>query len=170
MPAGTRAHHLAAHLDVFRARPPGPDDEPFLARLYASTRPDLAGNGSADPALLASLMAMQQRLQARDYRQRWPRAETLLLSRGGAPQARIVVDTDAQRIRLIDIAVLPEARGGGLGSALLRLLQQWAALQGLPLDLAVHHGNERARRLYLALGFGLVQHGAAADELRWRAA
>lgn len=157
---------LPPPLAALGARAPRDSDASFLARLYASTRPDLLGDGSADPVFASALIAMQQRLQGADYRARFPHADTWLLERAGAPYARIVVERDALRIRLVDIAVLPEARGQGAGTRILLALQQWAGDCGVPLQLAVHAGNPRARRLYLALGF--VADGAAADQLCWR--
>ena len=161
---------LAAHLRAFGARAPVPGDSPFLARLYASTRQDLLGSGSADPALAAALIAMQQRLQAADYDARFPDAVHLILQDGGEPVARIVLEHGREALRLVDIALLPEARGRGLGSAVLRALQQCAAERDLPLTLSVHRANPRARRLYLALGFRIEQAGLHADALRWQAA
>jgi GNAT superfamily N-acetyltransferase len=161
---------LHLHLHAFDARPPTPADAPFLARLYASTRQDLLGTGRADPTLAASLISMQQRLQAADYRERYPDAIYLILHVLGAPVARIVVDHGALAVRLVDIALLPPARGRGTGSAVLRALQQWAAAHGLPLTLSVHRNNPQARRLYLGLGFAIEHAGEHADALRWQPA
>ncbi|NHZ83100.1 GNAT family N-acetyltransferase [Massilia sp. CCM 8695] len=161
---------LAAHLRAFAARAPVEADAPFLARLYASTRQDLLGTGSADPALAASLIAMQQRLQAADYRARFPDAEYLVLHQAGEPVARIVVDHGRAALRLVDIVLLPRARGRGTGRALLGALQRFAADHDLPLTLSVHHANPRARRLYLGLGFRIERADTHADALRWQAA
>ena len=161
---------LATHLHAFGARVPVADDAPFLARLYASTRQDLLGSGSADPTLAASIMAMQQRLQLADYRQRFPDAIYLILEEAGEPVARIVVDHGPLAMRLVDIALLPHARGRGTGSAVLRALQQWAAAHRLPLTLSVHRSNPQAHRLYLGLGFSIEHAGEHADALRWQPA
>ncbi|RSZ55532.1 GNAT family N-acetyltransferase [Massilia atriviolacea] len=161
---------LADHLRAFGARAPLPDDAPFLARLYASTRPDLLGSGRADPALAAAIVAMQQRLQVADYRERFPAALYLILQDGGAPVARIVVEHGPLAVRLVDIALLPPARGRGIGSAVLRALQQWAAAHRLPLTLSVHRSNPQARRLYLGLGFRIERADQHADALLWQPA
>lgn len=160
--------NLAVHLQAFGARAPQPGDAPFLARLYASTRQDLLGSGGADPTLAAALMAMQQRLQAADYRQRFPDALYLILQEASAPIARIVIDHGPLAVRLVDIALLPGARGRGTGSAVLRALQQWAGAHGLPLTLSVHRNNPQARRLYLGLGFRIERADAHADALYWQ--
>lgn len=155
-------------LAALGARPPQAADAPFLAQLYASTRPDLLGKGGADPAFAAALIAMQQRLQAADYLARFPQALTLVVERDEAPVARLVLDISAERVRLVDIAVLPACRGRGLGTALLLALQQWAARQDLPLCLAVQRANRSARRLYLSLGFLPGAADAHVEQLSWR--
>ena len=53
-----------------------------------------------------------------------------------------------------ELFVTPDARGRGLGRALLRALEAEARANGVrQLHLEVEHGNEGARRLYLAEGF-----------------
>lgn len=56
-----------------------------------------------------------------------------------------------------DIAVLPELRGRGIGSLLLRESITLAAGRGARfLHLEVRHGNEVARRLYEKAGFDVA--------------
>jgi GNAT superfamily N-acetyltransferase len=148
------------------ARAPHAGDADFLARLYASTRMDLH-SVTADPAFVASLVAMQQRLQGAGYRQQFPAARYLLLERDGVPCGRIVVDAGADALRLVDIALLPERRGQGLGSHILRALQGCATRHGVPLTLAVHASNPQARRLYAALGFVSLSSTALSEEMMW---
>ena len=157
---------LPALLHPLRARAPDDADADFLARLYASTRPDLDSK-TADPAFVASLIGMQQRFQAAGYRNDFPAASHLLLERGGAPCGRIVVDAGAQALRLVDIALLPEARGQGLGRHVLLALQACATQLGVPLTLSVHHSNPQARRLYLALGFHAHTINAVSEQMVW---
>ncbi len=157
---------LAALLQPLVARAPHEGDAGFLARLYASTRMDLH-SVTADPAFVAALVAMQQRFQAAGYREAYPGARYLLLEQGGAPCGRIVVNAGADALRLVDIALLPERRGQGLGSHILRALQGCAARHAMPLTLAVHHANPPARRLYVALGFTPLSRNALSEEMMW---
>jgi GNAT superfamily N-acetyltransferase len=157
---------LPDFLHPIRARAVGEGDVDFLARLYASTRTDLH-SATADPAFVASLIAMQQRIQAAGYRQNFPDAACLLLEHDGTPCGRIVVEAGALALRLVDIALLPETRGQGLGSHILRALQACAAGVGLPLTLAVHHSNPHARRLYLSLGFQSSGRNDISEQMMW---
>jgi ribosomal protein S18 acetylase RimI-like enzyme len=56
-----------------------------------------------------------------------------------------------------DIAVLPDARGGGIGAALLQGFEALLRERGVDTyGLAVMAGNDEARRFYDAHGFELV--------------
>jgi ribosomal protein S18 acetylase RimI-like enzyme len=157
---------LAALLDPVGIRAPGDGDAAFLARLYASTRMDLH-SATADPAFVASLVAMQQRLQGADYRRRFPAADYLLVERDGVACGRIVLDAGPGALRLVDIALLPEARGQGLGRHIMRALQRHAADDGLALTLSVHLTNPGARRLYAALGFRCTARDDVSEQMMW---
>lgn len=62
----------------------------------------------------------------------------------------------------LTIATTPAARGRGLGTALLRQLQDTAAQAGLPaLTLGVHRDNHPAQRLYRTHGW--TPHRLAGD-------
>jgi ribosomal protein S18 acetylase RimI-like enzyme len=159
-------HGLARHLDPLGVRAPAEDDADFLAHLYASTRMDL-DSATADPAFVASLLGMAQRLQGADYRRRFPGADYLLIERGGVACGRVVLDAAPAALRLVDIALLPAARGQGLGRHILRALQRCAAGAGLPLTLSVHHANPGARRLYESLGFRSTASDEGTMQMMW---
>ncbi|WP_229458996.1 GNAT family N-acetyltransferase [Massilia glaciei] len=145
------------------------DDQPFLDALYRSTRDDLLGS-HVDPALVATLIAMQQMVHENGQRKAYPQARRELILRDGEALGRIVTDSDPLRgMRVVDIALLPRARGRGHGGAILRRLQREAAALQVPLRLSVAKGNAGARRLYLALGFEVEEAGDAADQMVWRA-
>jgi ribosomal protein S18 acetylase RimI-like enzyme len=80
---------------------------------------------------------------------------------------RIVVDFGSNEVHLVDIALIPEARGRGYGSQILRVLQQAAAQTRAPVTLTVSRTNPRARQVYLALGFRVEQGDAMAERMVW---
>jgi ribosomal protein S18 acetylase RimI-like enzyme len=57
-------------------------------------------------------------------------------------------------VNLHDFAVLPEARGAGVGTALLEELERRARSRGsCKMTLEVHDSNHGAKRLYAKFGF-----------------
>jgi GNAT superfamily N-acetyltransferase len=69
-----------------------------------------------------------------------------------------------------EIYVAPEARGRGLGRALLRALEAEASTCGVrQLHLEVERGNAGARELYVAEGFAATGRELLTKRLAWRA-
>jgi len=148
-----------AHL---RLRPARPGDENFLKSLYASTRDDLR----AAP-MFEILLEMQWRAQRAGYRQDFPAADDTIVEVDGAPLGRLLVERSLQPWRIVDLALLPAARGRGIGAAVLAALQERAGAAGAALELTVRHDNARARRLYLAAGFLPAGADEMAERMVW---
>lgn len=153
---------------ALQMRPADPGDQAFFAELYRSTRDDLLAL-LADPRYIDALVAMQQQMQANDYRKRYPEALYQVLELDGAAVGRLVTAEVAGALRVVDLAVIPRARGRGVAGEALRRLQRAAARKGRDLTLAVRTDNAGARRLYATLGFEVEEEGAASLHLRWRA-
>jgi GNAT superfamily N-acetyltransferase len=133
-------------------RPARPEDDAFLFALYASTRAEeLDAWGLAGPQREAFLR-MQYLAQQRHYQAQLPRAEHRIVLVGGAPAGRLLVERRQDELRLADIAFLPEHRGQGLGTRLLRALLAEAKAAGVPVRLHALQGS-RAAALYARLGF-----------------
>ncbi|HEX8071198.1 MAG TPA: GNAT family N-acetyltransferase [Pyrinomonadaceae bacterium] len=134
-------------------RPVAPEDEGFLFTLYASTRADEFAPMGLSEAQLAPLLRMQFEAQRRAYNARYPAAGHQLILLDGQPAGRIWVAREADAFTLVDIALLPAARGGGLGTRLIKDLIAEADSAARPVRLTVLKSNDGARRLYERLGF-----------------
>ncbi len=149
-------------------RPVAPDDEPLLRQIYASTRAEeLAVVPWSDDEKRAFL-DMQFDAQRADYAARFPGAVHSIVLVAGEPVGRIWVDRREDEIRLLDIALLPEHRNAGTGSALLGELQREAQAVGLPLRHSVYKGNTAALRFYERLGFAVIEDFEAYVLMEWR--
>lgn len=136
-------------------RPAGPGDRAFLSRVYASTRAEeLAPVPWSDEQKLAFL-AMQFDVQDRYYREQFPGTAFQVILLDGRPAGRLYVDRRDDEIRIVDIALLPEHRGAGVGGTLLRGLLDEATRAGKPVRIHVERLNP-ALRLYARLGFEQV--------------
>lgn len=152
-----------------RLRPAAVSDQGFFDALFLSTRADLQAL-AGDPALtsmIAPLIAMQQKAQALSYQASHPGAEYLVIEHAGTPVGRAVVHGAAGCLRLVDISVLPQARGQGCAAGALAQLQQRAAADGCALHLTVRLDNAGARRLYDRLGFVAVSDDGLDARMRW---
>ncbi|WP_224371930.1 GNAT family N-acetyltransferase [Hyalangium versicolor] len=138
----------------FSLRPVQPADDAFLVELYASTRPDIASLG-LPAAQRDMLLRVQWMAQRQGYQSRYPHSQHELVLVSERPAGRLWVARESEELRLVDISLLPAHRGTGVGTALLRALQQEATEAGKPLRLSVARDNP-ARRLYARLGFTAV--------------
>jgi ribosomal protein S18 acetylase RimI-like enzyme len=132
-------------------RPAGPDDQEFLFQLYASTRKDEFAAAGLDRAQLESLLRMQWSAQQRWYEAAYAIAENQIVVDGEAI-GRIMVQHSLTETLLVDISLMPEHRGRGIGSLLLRDLIRQCGRKNVALRLQVLKTNP-AVRLYLRLGF-----------------
>jgi len=158
MPAPVRAVTL---------RPVGEADAGFLYELYASTRADELAPLGWDEIQRTAFLKMQFAAQARAYRQQFPDAAFDVILVDGQPAGRLYVDRQPTRIRVVDIALLPEFRNAGIGTALLRGLQDDVATYDGRIDLHVERSN-RALGLYRRLGFQVVADGDVYLQLEWQ--
>jgi GNAT superfamily N-acetyltransferase len=144
----------------------GPADGQFLRRLYASSRAGELAVTGWQPEQLEAFLEMQFNARQRHYRERFPAAGDLLVLVDGQPAGRLCVDRTGGEMRIVDIALLPEHRGSGIGSALITGLQEEAAAKGLPLALQVEAGN-LAANLYGRLGFVIDSGDGVYTAMRW---
>lgn len=129
-----------------------PGDELFLRALYRGSRDaELAPTGWAEAAKQA-FCDSQFTLQDRHYRQHYRAASFLVIERAGVAIGRLYVCRDERELRLVDVLLDAPARNAGIGTAILRGLQQEAARHGVAVTLQVEARNP-ARALYARLGF-----------------
>jgi ribosomal protein S18 acetylase RimI-like enzyme len=147
-------------------RPEAEVDEPFLRRLIIAEVAENLMASSWPEAIRDNLLDMQYRARRNSIRANFPQAESLLVLVDGQNAGWLVVDgtegTQNGELRLVEILLLPDHRGKGIASQLIRDLLLRAERAHLPLRLSVDVNNAAAIRLYEKLGFRRV----ARDETR----
>jgi GNAT superfamily N-acetyltransferase len=149
-------------------RPIRSEDASFLSRLYATTREREMSLVDVGPGEKQEFLHEQFLAQDAHYRRYFADAEFSVIEAGGEPVGRYYVRRGTEEYRVIDMALLPEWRGRGIGTALLRDLLDGAAEAGVPIRLRVEPQN-RARRLYERLGFRTIADETVNLHLEWRA-
>jgi GNAT superfamily N-acetyltransferase len=158
---------ISERTDRVELREATPADHEFLFRVYASTRQDeLAATGWAQ-AQLEAFLRLQSAAQESDYRFRFPGTGWQVIVVGSVPAGRLLVHRSPAAIRLVDIALLPEFRGAGVGTTLINQLLAEAAAAALPVDLQVLAWNP-VRHHYLDLGFVETGSDGVYVAMRWR--
>jgi ribosomal protein S18 acetylase RimI-like enzyme len=109
---------------------------------------------------------MQFDAQDADYRRRNPAGTFDVIEVDGLPAGRLYVDRRPDDIRIVDIALLPEFRGAGVGRRLLGQLMDEASVSGRKLSIHVEIHN-RAAGLYERLGFEAVAERGVYRLMEW---
>lgn len=143
-------------------------DLPFLRQLYGEVRAaELAAVPWPD-AVRQAFLDSQFALQHLHYTTHSQPADYLVIENAGRPIGRLYLYRDPQEAHVIDIALLAAVRGRGIGSALLRQVQQSALRDGLgSVMLHVEQRNAAARRLYERLGFAVEADIGGHLRMRW---
>ncbi|MFG6430837.1 GNAT family N-acetyltransferase [Roseateles sp. LYH14W] len=132
-----------------RLRPATPADAAWQLAIYAGTRADELALTGWPIEQCEAFMRQQHEAQQRHYALHFPRSVCqLILVQGDTVAGRLWLDERADRLHILDIALLPAWRGLGVGTRCLQAL----AAQGRCLSIQVELHNP-ARRLYERLGF-----------------
>jgi ribosomal protein S18 acetylase RimI-like enzyme len=149
-------------------RPISSADDAFLASVYASSRKEeLAVTGWSEEQK-AAFCRRQFDAQSAYYAANYPGASFQVIERDGVPVGRLYVARWEKEVRIVDITLLPEFRGSGIGTKLLRDLQEEARAAGKSLSIHVERFN-RALKLYQRLGFRQVEDKGVYLLLEWSA-
>jgi GNAT superfamily N-acetyltransferase len=151
----------------FLLRPETETDVPFLRGLYISTRwEELAPVDWTDAQKLAFL-EQQFAAQRHHYRTYYPDAAFDILEAPGASAGRLYLDRQPDKLLIVDISLMPEWRGRGIGTALIEAMFDEARPAGKAVEIAVEKFNP-AQRLYERLGFREYSDDGPYRFMRWR--
>jgi ribosomal protein S18 acetylase RimI-like enzyme len=138
------------------------EDEPFLFFVYSSTRADELALVDWSPEQKEAFLQMQFDLRERQYQAAYPDAVTEMILCGELPAGTMITVKKAEETLLVDIALLPEFRGSGIGAAILRDLQK----KGKKITLHVLRNNPAAH-LYSRLDFVTVAEASMYLTMEW---
>jgi ribosomal protein S18 acetylase RimI-like enzyme len=153
----------------FALRPETETDAPFRLALFRASRGPGWDRVPLPAEMLTRIMEQQFHAQTQGYRAAYPRARLEIITVDATPVGRLAADRGVDSLHLVDIAVVPERRGQGIGGAVLRALMDEAAAAGMPVTLQVDRDNLAAQRLYHRLGFVATAENDTHFTLRWPA-
>lgn len=142
-------------------------DIPFLCKVYKSTRMDEFNGVGWSERELDSFLTSQFEFQHKFYQQNWPNANYEIILEGGNRIGRIYHDTREDEIRVIDIALLPEYRGKGIGGQIMKDIIAKARSLGKTVRIHVEKLNS-AMSLYKRLGFKQIGGTEVYDLMEWK--
>jgi ribosomal protein S18 acetylase RimI-like enzyme len=124
--------------------------------IYRSTREEeLSRSGWAEDDRTRFVLS-QYALQRTQYRQMYLNASFQLIFVGDSLAGRFFANEADSEIRIIDLALLPQWRNRGIGTAILTDVIERARAAGKKVTIHVEINNP-ARALYERLGFAIVE-------------
>jgi len=129
-----------------------PGDESFIEKVYRSTREEELSHTHWPEEQKRAFIIMQSMAQEAEYRARFPNASFQLIFYKQKPAGRLYTWEGENEIRLIDITLLPEFRGKGIGGSLLNELINLSAKNRKKISLHVDPAN-MVISLYTRIGF-----------------
>jgi GNAT superfamily N-acetyltransferase len=148
-------------------RPVGPDDEPFLLKVYGSMRAEELAAVPWTEAQREAFLRMQLNAQHHHYGQTFPDGQFLIILDDERAVGRLYAARLKDQIRIIDITILPEERGRGRGTLILRDLMAEAARAKKPLRIYVESFNP-SLKLFERLGFSKIEEEGFHLLMEWR--
>ena len=151
---------------AYTLRPVQEEDEELLLELYSSTRADEMALVSWDAVQKQTFLQMQFSAQQRHYRAYFPHATHDLILAEGQPVGRLYVDRREAEIRILDITLLPQARGRGIGMRIIQDLMKEADFQNQSCSIYVESFNQ-SLGLFQRLGFVKTEESGASWLMEW---
>lgn len=143
-----------------------PEDESFFIQLYVSTRQEEVAAWGWPDQQRDHFLRMQFSLQQQSYSTQYPEAEHYIIRENQTPLGRMILHHGLLEILLVDLSLLPSFRNAGIGSTLLKELQEEAVAIRKRIRLNVFHSNP-AKRLYERLGFQNLAEESMYIGMQW---
>lgn len=137
-------------------------DTDFLFTLFRLIKTEELAAPHWNPALHAQVLHLQFHAHQHHYRD----TRQNILQLAETPIGRLILQPTEEALLLADIALLPDYRAQGIGTALLRQLQSEAAAEQKPLRLSVLPGS-RAAHLYQRLDFKNIGKTDTHEQMEW---
>lgn len=147
-------------------RPECPQDQEFLFALYASTRAEEMKLVPWSDSQKHAFLRMQFELQSTHYHSYYSNASYQIILAEGQPIGRLYIHRAESQILVIDIALLPQHRGAGIGRQLLEEVLAEARAAKKTVGIHVERNNP-ALRLYARLGFSVVEDKGVYYYMEW---
>ena len=148
-------------------RPAVDADREFLIGVYGSSRDDELSQVEWAAGQREAFVRMQFDAQDASYRAQNPRGAFDVIEVDGRPAGRLYVDRRPGEIRIVDISLLTEFRGAGVGTHLITALTGEAAASGCMVSIHVEIHNPAAE-LYARLGFVVAGEAGVYRRMEWR--
>lgn len=152
---------------VPHVRPVTVADKRFLFAVYASTRTEELATTNWTPTGRQAFLQSQFETRQEGYRAHFPKAKHQIICTGRTAIGVCSTQLEADALRLLDLALLPDYRGAGIGHQIVRGLQDEARLDQKPMRLHALSFS-RAVRFFTRLDFAPAGSHGPYIKMEWR--
>lgn len=138
----------------------------FLKDLYATTRDQEMQMVPWTDEQKRQFLDMQFHAQHTFYHDAYPGSSFDIILLDGQPIGRLYVYRSESVYNILDIAIMPEWRGQGIGTYYMHSVMDEAAASGRPVAIHVEFYNP-AQRLYDRLGFRRIEEVGVHYAMQW---
>lgn len=130
-------------------------DTAFLNQLFHSSREWEFAQAAMEDSEKSHFLDVQFKLQSQGYAESFPNAIHRIITLNNQDIGRLIVDAQDDNLRVVDLSILPEFQGRGIGSDVMRGLMAEASGGKVPVRLHVARLSP-AQKLYARLGFEIT--------------
>ena len=138
-------------------RPALPQDERFLYELAYHVMFEQLRADTWDPRIRSHLLNLQIQAKQGSYKVVHPNADYAIVMLDDQSVGRMIIDRSGEFYHLVDISIMPQLRGAGIGTRLVLALCMEAEMMHKNVRLYVSITNPRAADLYKRLGFRVIE-------------
>lgn len=157
---------MTALAPVVAFRPITDQDRAFLVSLYISTREHEFRHTGWSGEEVVDFLTRQFDLQKQSFEMHFLGAAFRIITLDGVDVGRLYVDRGDTYLHIIEFSLVPEWRGRGLGTDILRSLLNEAHGGKVPVRLSVLKDSP-ALPLYLRHGFRIVGDKSSHHAMEW---
>ncbi|MGJ8695239.1 MAG: GNAT family N-acetyltransferase [Verrucomicrobiaceae bacterium] len=150
-------------------RPQTDGDISFIEDLVIAVREREPGFCELAAEERTRILREQSKLQLADYGRKFPQGHFLIIEASGRAIGRFYVNHASDHIRVVELSVLPDYQGHGIGQQLMKSVLAEGTRTGVPVRLSVALGNP-AFTFYETLGFRETGRGESHLRMEWKAA
>jgi ribosomal protein S18 acetylase RimI-like enzyme len=144
-------------------------DQPFVEKVYRSTREKELSSTNWPEEQKHRFVIMQSMAQELEYKNKFKDSTYQLILYKKIPAGRLYLWESDKELRVLDISLLPEFQGKGIGGKILTDIINSAHKKNKIVCLHVAPGNP-AKKLYERLGFKFIRNEATREYMECKPA
>ena len=154
------------HSDEITLRPITDDDREFLLRVYEASRETELSAVQWDAGLKRTFMEHQFDAQDAHYRKHYAGATFDIVLYGGEPCGRLLVHRGDSQFAIMDLTVLPDYRGRGIGGEMVHRIVGEAGDSGRSVRVFLETFNPH-QAFFQKRGFAVVEDDGVSRRYEW---